>query len=236
MTNLVLHWSGPFRTTTGNNWVPPASPTSSGSIQTPKVDVQHGRDIVHGFTEEVAIIIHVICCPCQFLSLQTVIMENQIKEKTIGSSYLTLCKKVFLKINWKGCPSILTLRMCIEYINYITLIKRLARVLSLFLLALPTHLRGSGLVNNLRFGWNLVFSFANVELCLRAAHLLQSLPLIQTHLHSKLDHHLSILLHWSTKRQSTTWHKVLQQNYFFKWAHSRYKINNFKIHIRSYKE
>lgn len=76
MTNLVLHWSGPFRTTTGNNWGPPTSTTSSGSIQIPKVDVQHGGDIIHGFTEEVAIIIHVIHGPCQFLNLQTVIMEN----------------------------------------------------------------------------------------------------------------------------------------------------------------
>lgn len=75
-TNLVLHWSGPFRTTTGNNRAPPASTTASRSIQTPKVDVQRGGDIIHRFTEEVAVIIHVIHGPCQFLRLQTVKMEN----------------------------------------------------------------------------------------------------------------------------------------------------------------
>lgn len=69
--NLVLHWFGPLRTTPGPNWVSPSSTTSSGSIQTPKVDVQHGGDIIHGFAEEVAVIIHVVHGPYEFLQWQS---------------------------------------------------------------------------------------------------------------------------------------------------------------------
>lgn len=64
---LVLCRFGPLWTTTWTDWVSPSSTPSSGSIQTPEVDVQHGGDVIHRFTEEVSILIHVVHGPGQFL-------------------------------------------------------------------------------------------------------------------------------------------------------------------------
>lgn len=81
--NLGLHWFGPLRTTPGTNGVSPSSTTTPGSIQTPKVDIQHGGDIIHRLAEEVAIVLHVVQGAGQFLYLQMVTIQIKFRKKCL---------------------------------------------------------------------------------------------------------------------------------------------------------
>ena len=81
-----------------------------------------------------------------------------------------------------------------------------------------SHLPVLWLVDDLGFGGNLVLRFADVKLRLGTSYLLQGLPLIQAHLHSNLDHHVSILhrcsttMGWTTRQYTLVTFRYYSQN------------------------
>lgn len=56
-----------------------------------------------------------------------------------------------------------------------------------------SYLRALGLMDHQGSLRNLALWFADVQLCLGATALLEGFPLVQGHLYSHLDHHLSVL-------------------------------------------